>query len=113
MIKMTKIKELLDKFNADIKLDEKILNYEGILNELGLNMDNFSGYHDEDSDGDKIHVFEGVDDDSTKFEFIINPKNSEYDGSPSATYLVLDDSGIAKSFYTEIFEEDNILVEKM
>ena len=111
---MTKIKDLLEKFNVDLKLDEKVLNYEGIMDELGLNLDNFTDYHDEKSDGDEIHVFSGViEEDSIKFEYIINPKDSENDGLPSATYLVLDDSGNVGTFNKEIFDEDIIVVETM
>ncbi len=118
---MTKIKELLDKFNVDLKLDDKILNYEGILENLGLNLDYFTGYHDESlPDGGKIHVFEGIINstfegitDSLNFEFIINPKDEEHDGNPSATYLVMEDSGVAGAYYKEIFDDDIIFTEQM
>ena len=110
---MTKIKDLLEKFNVDLKLDDKILNYEGIDSQ-GLKLDDFTDYYDEKSDGDEIHVFSGViDEDSIKFEYIINPKDSENDGLPSATYLVLDDSGDVGAFHKEIFDEDMIVVETM
>ena len=89
---MTTIKELINKYDAKIELNENIQEYD-LKETYGLNIDNFKEYHQENRDGEKLHVFRGTFTNETPvyFEIIINKEDKEEDGQTTITYLAYPD----------------------
>lgn len=89
---MTTIKELINKYDAKIELNENI-QQEDLKETYGLNLNDFQEYHQETRDGEKLHVFRGTFTNETPvyFEIIINKEDKEENGQTTITYLAYSD----------------------
>jgi len=111
---MTTIKELLNKFNTNIKLEDNILNY-NIENPFGTNIESFQEYTEETRNNTKIHVFKGTIDDNTPFEVIINPENKEENNQVTITYFGYTDDNTeeAETYKELVFTDEDIEIREM
>ncbi len=111
---MTTLKELLNKFNTNIKLEDNILNY-NIENPFGTKIESFQEYTEETRNNTKIHVFKGTIDDNTHFEIIINPENKEENNQVTITYLGYPDDNTeeAETYKELVFTDEDIEIKEM
>lgn len=104
---MTTVKDLVDKFNVDLELEEYILDYE-----LDGHTDGMNDYHIEDNNGKKIHVFGGEIDLGypSRYEYIIEVKPKE----TVLTYAFYDkkDSDTITGGYQTTWTEDGLMMEE-
>lgn len=100
---MITVKEIIEKFNIPVKLNNTLMNFDIGVEAIGDNINELKEYHTETHDGQEIHVIEGKPEDRNNYEIVLNPENEsvewfsppqdESDGTFPLAYIKVDKDG--------------------